>query len=71
MTLPTPRQREFEKAFKRLTKDEVAPSFKEMAAELGITYAAARALAVGLQRRGRLRMVRRSARSVELISETA
>lgn len=71
MTPPTKRQRQLEQAIVKLTVDGVAPSYDELAAELGITRGAARMLALGLCERGRIRRMPGRPRSLELVKERA
>jgi rubrerythrin len=68
---PTTKQRNLERVIERLTaaNDGVVPSFKELAAELGITYAAARGLSNRLCARGRARHQYGVPRTLELIKE--
>jgi hypothetical protein len=68
---PTTKQRNLERVIERLTaaNDGVAPSFKELAAELGITYAAARGLSNRLCARGRARHQYGIPRTLVLIKE--
>jgi hypothetical protein len=68
---PTTRQRKFERVIERLTaaNDGVPPSYKEIATELGVTYAAARAMSERICARGRARKQPGMPRTFELIKE--
>jgi Mn-dependent DtxR family transcriptional regulator len=66
---PTAKQRKLEHIIERLTVDGVPPSLTEIAAELGVTYAAARELSNRLCARGRARKQFRMPRTLELIRE--
>ena len=69
MTPPTKRQRQCERAIVKLTVDGVPPTYDELAVELGITRGAARMLAIGLQKRGRISIAPGAARSIELLDK--
>ena len=68
---PTTKQRKLERIIERLTaaNDGVPPSLTELAAELGVTYAAARGLSNRLCARGRARKQFAMPRTLELIRE--
>jgi hypothetical protein len=68
---PTPRQREFELALARLTKeaDGVPPTLRQLAEVLGCSESAAGAIAERLVARGRLRKLRHTKNSMQLIPE--
>ena len=68
---PTTKQRNLERVIERMTaaNDGVPPTFEEIAAEMGVTYAAARALSNRLIARGRARRQFAMPRTLELIRE--
>jgi DNA-binding MarR family transcriptional regulator len=68
---PTPRQREFERVLKRLTEeaDGVSPTLREIAVAMDISESAVGALADRLVARGRLRKLRHTKNSMQLVLE--
>jgi DNA-binding MarR family transcriptional regulator len=68
---PTPRQREFELILKHLTEeaDGVPPTLREIAEVMGVSESAVAAIADRLIARGRLRKLRHTKNSLQLIPE--
>jgi len=67
----TRRQRRLLDALRKLTaqNDGIAPSFEELAQELGVTHAAVRTMARNLAERGHVRWMPKKQRTLQVIED--
>jgi len=69
----TKRQKRLLESLRKLTAESggIAPSFEELAAELGVTHAAVRTMARNLAERGHVRWMPKKQRTLQIIEDKA